>query len=119
MSVKRTDEKLWEKIKSELLSKNDNSWNARLAQQAVQEYKRRGGSYVGKKDPNNSLSKWTREDWQYTSEPKTSRYLPKKVIEKMPKTLIQKENKLKGNKLGTKVKYSAALKKIMREQNII
>lgn len=118
MKVQRTNEDLWEQVKQELLQKNQNQWTARLAQQAVKIYKERGGKYIGKKDPDNSLSKWTKEDWDYNGEPKHSRYLPKKVRDVLPISISRKENQLKGNKLGEKVAYSNELKKIMKKKDI-
>lgn len=62
-------------------------WSARAAQLAVQCYKRKGGTYVGKKKSTNKLAKWTKEDWGTKSgKPSTvgkgatgERYLPKKA----------------------------------------
>lgn len=54
-------------------------WNARKAQLAVQEYKRRGGKYKTRRSKNNSLAKWTKEDWGYVDGKKGNRYLPAAV----------------------------------------
>lgn len=60
-------------------------WSARLAQWAVREYKKRGGGYIGPKSEDNSLSRWTNEDWTTKSGLPSSitgeRYLPRKIIE--------------------------------------
>ena len=61
-------------------------WSARKAQLLAIEYRRAGGGYRGgKKKPQQSLDKWTREEWT-TSDGKpaireggTTRYLPKKA----------------------------------------
>jgi hypothetical protein len=76
--------KLWKSIKNKWHrgSKGGKAgqWNARKAQLAVQEYKRRGGKYKTKRPaPNNSLVKWTKEDWGYIDGKKGNRYLPKNV----------------------------------------
>jgi hypothetical protein len=84
----------------------------------VKIYKERGGEYIGKKNPNNSLTKWSKENWQYAGSEGKSRYLPKKIIDALPKKIIETENKLKGNKLGQKIPYTNELKKIMKSKNI-
>jgi len=115
--VKRTNEKLWEQVKKEFLAKTG-KWSARLAQQAVNEYKRRGGGYIGEKPKDNSLVKWTKEKWNYAGEKGKSRYLPEKVRKALPKSLKEKENKKKGTKLGKNIPYSEELKKIMRKKGV-
>lgn len=80
--AKRLDESLWEYCKAEAISKMG-KFSARAMQYAVSLYKKRGGRYEGKKTNNNSLVKWTKEDWGYVAEPKRSRYLPKKAREHM------------------------------------
>ena len=56
-------------------------FSARAMQLAVKLYKERGGGYIGEKSPDNSLTKWTEEDWGYVGEPGHSRYLPKEARE--------------------------------------
>lgn len=89
--VVRTDPDLWEKVKAEITAGskggNPGQWSARKAQLAVLEYKKRGGGYKGKKDPSNSLTQWTKQEWR-TKSGKPSletgeRYLPKKAIESL------------------------------------
>ena len=118
MSVSiKTNPSLWEEIKNDLKSKNNWKWNARLSQQLVLRYKdameERGLiPFKGKKNPNNSLSKWTREQWQYIS-PDSKRYLPKKLIE----TLTEKEKAIlsKGKRLGKQKPWDDVVKdKIMK-----
>jgi len=82
---KKTDPELWEKVKEEVTAGDkggrSGQWSARKAQIAVQEYKREGGGYVGPKSEDNSLVKWTEEDWGTKSGEKSietgERYLPK------------------------------------------
>lgn len=88
-SADRTDPELWEKVKAEITAGakggEAGEWSARKAQMAVQEYKKRGGGYRGKKDPHNSLHEWTEEDWGTKSGKKSGetheRYLPKAARE--------------------------------------
>ncbi|MDX8431431.1 MAG: hypothetical protein SNF33_06500 [Candidatus Algichlamydia australiensis] len=58
-------------------------WSARKAQIATALYKKMGGGYIGKKRSDNSLKKWTEQEWDYVGEPKKSRYLPKRAAEKL------------------------------------
>jgi alkanesulfonate monooxygenase SsuD/methylene tetrahydromethanopterin reductase-like flavin-dependent oxidoreductase (luciferase family) len=88
-SARRTDPELWEEIKAEVTTGDKGGrkrqWSARKAQFAVQEYKRRGGGYQGEKRTDNSLQRWTEEDWGTKSGRKSGesgeRYLPKKARE--------------------------------------
>jgi hypothetical protein len=81
----RTNEKLWEKAKSEAKAKMGGKHSARAMQLAGKIYKDKGGDYTGEKTKaQKSLSKWTKEDWGTKSGKKSSetgeRYLPKKAI---------------------------------------
>ena len=88
-TAERTNPELWEKVKAEVTegSKGGKSgeWSARKAQLAVQEYKKRGGGYRGKKAEDNSLTQWAQEEWATKSGEKSGdtgeRYLPKKARE--------------------------------------
>lgn len=90
-SAQKTDPKLWEQVKRRVTrgSKGGDpgEWSARKAQMAVQEYKKAGGGYVGKKKEDNSLRQWTKEDWGTRSgrpSKKTGeRYLPKAARKKL------------------------------------
>lgn len=70
-TAKKTDPKLWEQVKREVTDGDKGGepgqWSARKAQYAVQEYKKRGGGYEGKKTADNHLREWTREDWDTKS----------------------------------------------------
>lgn len=63
--VERTDPQLWEHVKRDLMRSDKggkrDQWSARKAQLAVQEYKRRGGGYHGRKPKETGISKWTQE----------------------------------------------------------
>jgi hypothetical protein len=86
--AKKSNPALWNRIVSSVKSGTKGGdagqWSARKAQLAVAKYKESGGKYSGKKSSDNSLSKWTKQEWG-TKSGKTSketgeRYLPKKAI---------------------------------------
>ena len=88
-TAEKTDPALWDKVKAEVTAGDKGGekgqWSARKAQLAVAEYKKRGGSYKGGKAKDNSLAKWTKEEWGTKSGKKSGdtheRYLPKKARE--------------------------------------
>lgn len=93
--VGHTNEALWQRTVKEITAGtkggNAGQWSARKAQLAVLVYKKAGGGFTGPKSPNNSLAKWTRQNYQ-TKSGKPSlltgeRYLPEKAI----KSLTSKE----------------------------
>jgi hypothetical protein len=79
---------LWSRIVSSVKASTKGGdagqWSARKAQLAVAKYKEAGGKYSGKKSSNNSLSKWTKQEWGTKSGKQSKetgeRYLPKKAI---------------------------------------
>ena len=83
-TAEKTDSDLWETVKGEIIRGSKGGrrgqWSARKAQMAVQEYKRRGGGYVGDKSDDNSLEEWTDEEWGTRSGKRSrdtgERYLP-------------------------------------------
>ena len=90
----RTDEAKWKRIVAAVKAGGKGGkpgqWSARKAQMATQRYKSSGGGYSGPKTKaQQSLSKWTKEDWgtrsgkPSTQGPKATgeRYLPKKARE--------------------------------------
>ncbi len=88
-TAEKTDPELWEKIKARVTAGDKGGekgeWSARKAQLAVAEYKKAGGGYRGKKDADNHLAQWTREDWGTKSGKESGetheRYLPRKARE--------------------------------------
>lgn len=80
-TAKRTDPALWEKCKEDAIEKMGGKFSARAMQYAVKLYKEHGGGYVGEKTADNSLVKWTKEEWDYVGEEGQSRYLPKEARE--------------------------------------
>lgn len=125
-TAKRTNPVLWEKVKKEVMRSNKggpvNKWSARKSQLSVQLYKSRGGGYIGKKSSCNSLSKWSREKWDYISPKlargKRGRYLPEKVRKSLTSREKKLENRLKGSKRGRKVSYSPSVARKMRKLKI-
>lgn len=93
-AVKSNPEK-WKRIVSQVKASgkggSPGQWSARKAQLATQKYKASGGGYKGPKKADNSLSRWTREDWGTRSgKPSTQgseatgeRYLPRRAREKL------------------------------------
>jgi hypothetical protein len=92
-TAEKTDPKLWEKVKKEVVASDKGGkpgqWSARKAQLAVHEYKEEGGGYIGKKSADNHLVQWTKEEWGTKSgEPSGEtgeRYLPKKARKALSK----------------------------------
>ena len=99
-----SDPKLWESVKNKVMKMDtagtkSGQWSARKAQMAVAMYKEKGGKYTDKKDTNNSLVKWTNQDWR-TKSGKPShvtgeRYLPKKAIENLSNKEYRKTSRIK------------------------
>jgi hypothetical protein len=115
----RTKPELWEAIKAEVTRGTKGGvagkWSARKAQLAVKIYKDRGGGYLGRKT-NNSLTKWTKENWGYTSE--GGRYLPESVRKRLTPAQRAGETRRKRGKEGQWVPYGGAVTKLMRSLNI-
>lgn len=112
-TAKRNNEPLWEYCKNEAVTKMG-KFSARAMQYAVKLYKERGGGYVGEKSNDNSLVKWTKEDWGYTGKDKHSRYLPKKARESLTvgEKIATDRAKNKGTKEGKQwVKQPAKIAK--------
>ena len=90
-SATKSDPGKWKRIVASVKASgkggSPGQWSARKAQLATQKYKASGGGYKGPKKADNSLSKWTKEDWgtrsgkPSTQGPKATgeRYLPKKA----------------------------------------
>lgn len=112
-TTQRDNPKLWEYCKTEAVEKMG-KFSARAMQYAVKLYKERGGGYIGKKSEQNSLVKWTKEDWGYTGEPKHSRYLPRRAREHLTvgEKIATDRAKNKGTKKGKQwVKQPARIAK--------
>lgn len=123
----RSNPKLWESVKKSVLKGSKGGppgkWSARKAQLSVALYKKRGGRYIGKKSRDNSLAKWSREDWGYVkgsdSKKRRGRYLPKIVRDNLTPRERMIENRRKGSKRGKWVSYSPSVTKKMRKYKIV
>jgi len=90
-TAKKSNPALWKRIvasiKAGTKGGDAGEWSARKAQLAVAKYKKSGGGYKGAKSSDNSLSKWTKEEWGTKSgkpSAKTGeRYLPKAARESL------------------------------------
>lgn len=89
----KRDPKKWAAAKARAKAKMGGKWSARAAQLAVNYYKKSGGGYKGKKptSKNNSLKKWTKQDWKWSGGDKPGKggrgvYLPKKKVERLKST---------------------------------
>ena len=118
----RTHPALWEQIKRKWMRSKKGGvagkWNARKAMLAVQEYKRRGGGYIGPRSPKNSLKKWEREDWGYIDGDPKGRYLPAKVRAKLTPAEKEREKKLKRGRVGKWIPYSPSVNAKMKRAGI-
>ena len=85
-TAKKRDPEKWEAAKREAKAKMGGKHSARAMQLASQIYKKKGGKYSGKKPSakDNSLKKWTEQDWEWSGESRgRGVYLPKKKVEKL------------------------------------
>ena len=122
----KANPKLWESLKKKIIAGSKGGpkgkWSGRKAQMLVKAYKSRGGKFKGKKSKHNSLSKWSREKWDYISKSgrksKRGRYLPEKVRRSLTPAEKRRENKKKGSKRGKNVKYSRSVNKKMKKYKI-
>jgi len=64
------NKKLYEKVKKEIYTKipKHSAYRSGLL---VKEYKKRGGTYIGKKENDKGLSRWFREKWETSLGSKT------------------------------------------------
>jgi hypothetical protein len=123
---KKTNEALWKRIVARVKSGSKGGdageWSARKAQLAVSEYKKAGGGYSGEKSSDNSLSKWTDQEWGTKSGKPSKetgeRYLPKKAIESLSSSeyAATTRAKRKGTKKGQQhVKQPDSIAKKVRK----
>ena len=88
-TAEKSNPKLWEKVKAEVTDAGrggkPGQWSARKAQLAVQEYKKEGGGYKGRRTGDNSLRHWQDENWGTKSGARSAdtgeRYLPREARE--------------------------------------
>lgn len=117
-TAKKANPKLWEKAKAEAKAKMGGKHSARAMQLATKIYKDKGGKYEGAKSSSNSLSKWTKQDWDYVGKEGKSRYLPKKARESLSsgQKAAGSRAKNKATKSGKQTaKYTPAERKAVRK----
>lgn len=125
--VERTNQYLWNNIIKQIKARETagthaGQWSARKAQMAVREYKMLGGGYLGKKDTNNSLVKWTQQDWT-TKSGKPShetgeRYLPRKAIENLTNKEYAETTKAKRKGMKEGEQFVSQPKKIQQKTKV-
>jgi len=123
----KSNPKLWQEVKDRVMKGSKGGppgkISARKMQIAVSEYKAKGGGYIGKKSPRNSLAKWGKEKWNYISpkgrKSKTGRYLPEKVRKMLTSREKEIENKRKGSRRGQWIPYSPSVTRKMHKTGII
>lgn len=127
-SAKKTNEKMWKSIVSSVKSGSSGGrpgqWSARKAQIATKRYKKKGGGYKGAKSSSNSLSKWSKQKWDYVSKgdekkprAKRGRYLPESVRKSLSASERSATNRKKRQasaKGKQKAKYSKKVAKKVR-----
>ena len=109
-TAKRTNESKWKSIVSRVKAGSKGGdpgeWSARKAQLATKMYKDSGGGYRGGKTSDNSLAKWTKQDWRTKSGKPSKqtgeRYLPAKAIKALSSSeyAATSEAKRRGTKAG-------------------
>lgn len=113
--------RLWALVKNKVMGMEtagtkSGQWSARKAQMSVRLYKEKGGGYIGRKDPHNSLTEWSEQQWT-TKSGKPShltgeRYLPKKAIESLSSAEYKQTSKAKKNAMEHGEQFSKQPEKI-------
>ena len=97
------DVELWERVKKRVMADDvggrAGQWSAIKAMIASKEYKRLGGTYIGKKDKSKGLQKWIGENWRTKSGLPSlqtgERFLPAKAIEALTAEQYRKTSQIK------------------------
>jgi len=106
---------LWNKIKDKVMKGDKGGkagqWSARKAQILVKLYKDAGGGFIGKKSKNNSLVRWTKQNWMTKSGMPSlvtgERYLPEKAIKALTNEQYEDTSKAKRESLRLGDQFSA------------
>jgi len=118
---------LWQRIKTKITNKETagtkaGQWSARKAQMAVKEYKKEGGGYTTPKDKNNSLSKWSNQNWMTKSGLPSSitheRYLPEKAIKALSDKEYKETSKKKKEDFKKGIQYSEQPKSLKNKTKL-
>lgn len=127
LKTKRTNEKLWQNIVKSVKKGSKGGlagqWSARKAQLAVKMYVKKGGRYSSKKSKNNSLHKWSKQNWRTKSgrpsvlgkNASGERYLPYNFIKKMSSKDYKESSKLKKRAIRQNKQYSKQNVKIQHK----
>ena len=107
--AKKANPKLWDRLKKEVTAGSKGgepgTWSARKAQLLTLLYKKRGGTFVGKKSPRLSLARWTRQRWRTRSGKPSKetgeRYLPEKAWQALSPSERSTVTRLKRKAGGT------------------
>tara|TARA_Y100000356_G_C11064108_1_gene185401 strand:- start:138 stop:533 length:396 start_codon:yes stop_codon:yes gene_type:complete len=125
-SAKKTQPAKWKRIVASVKAGSKGGrpgqWSARKAQIATARYKKSGGGYKGAKSSDNSLSKWTKQQWDYVSKKdkdkpksKRGRYLPKTVRQGLSKSEKAATNRRKRKATSQGKQRAKYTKKIARK----
>ncbi|HZF43261.1 MAG TPA: hypothetical protein VEZ48_07610 [Sphingomonadaceae bacterium] len=114
-TAEKSDPSLWEEVKAEITAGEKGGrpgqWSARKAQMAAREYQKRGGGYLGERDPHNHLVEWTEEEWGTKSGAESlesgERYLPKAAREAMSEEEYARTTEAKKKALAEGKQFSA------------
>lgn len=114
-TAQKSEPKLWEAVKAEVTTGDKGGkpgqWSARKAQMASHEYQKRGGGYLGERDPHNHLVEWTKEEWDTKSGGESldtgERYLPKAAREAMSNEEYARTTEAKRTDLAAGKQFSA------------
>ena len=94
---------LWNKLKDKVMASDKGGkigqWSARKAQILVKMYKDANGGFIGKKSKDNSLVRWTKQNWMTKSGLPSlvtgERYLPEKAIKALTPSEYNKTSDIK------------------------
>ncbi|RYJ02620.1 MAG: hypothetical protein EON47_06920, partial [Acetobacteraceae bacterium] len=121
--ARKSDPALWDKVKAAVTASAEGGkpgqWSARKAQHATAEYKKQGGGYLGRKQADNHLAEWTREDWDTQSGAKSlesgERYLPRAAREALTPAEYRRSSARKRQDLAAGRQVSAQPKDVARK----
>lgn len=120
-SVIRTNPALWEKSKTQAVTKMGGKHSARAMQYAVYLYKKAGGKYRGSKPSarTNALARWSGEKWGYVDGKRGNRYLPEKVRGGLTAEEKRRTNAAKKKSSGQGKQYSRQPADVARKSSLI
>ena len=118
--MSHANKELWERIKKKVMADDvggkPGQWSAVKAMIASKEYKKAGGTYVGKKDKSKGLLKWMGEEWRTKSGESSlktgERFLPKKAIEALTPEQYARTSRIKRRDLKAGKQFSKQPKDI-------